>query len=202
MNNPIRIVLAVTTLAAVAACTQEPGTPVPSDKTSATTSPGGSSTSKENTSGAPRVKDPIDAAGFTKKPCGLLTADQTTALKLEKEGLEEQSAGDVYCSWSSADNRVDYTVGFLPDNKNGLADNYRANENGDWAYFDPTTVSGYPAVWQDATDGRDRGYCTIVTGVRDDLTFRVTVGGGAGRQGCDKVKEIAGQVIVTLKAGA
>lgn len=200
MNISTRLTLAIAALA-LAGCTAEPGTPVPTDAPSAS-----APTSKPTNDGAneaPRVKDPLDAAKFIESPCSLLTAQQATKFGLESEGTQEDGTKAPFCSWGSRDGgREDYSVGFKPGNKKGLSDNYRANKDGAWAYFEPTTVSGYPAAFEDTGDRRDKGYCGLVVGVRDELIFAVTSQGGPGREACDKVKEIAGEVIATMKAGA
>ncbi len=198
MNTTIRLTLAIAALA-LAGCTAQPGTPVPTSDSSASTST--STSSEENPAEAPRVKDPLDAAAFVQKPCTLLTADQATTLGLETEGTGGKGTDAPFCSWGNKE-REDYTVGFKPGNEKGLSDHYRANESGRWKYFEPTNVSGYPAVFAALTDLRDDGHCSIVVGVRDELIFFVNSRGGPGRESCDKVKEIAGEVIATMKAGA
>jgi hypothetical protein len=148
------------------------------------------------------VTEPLDVTKFVTKPCTTLIASQVTALGLVGAGKPDSAAsGNEMCSWHSADDREDYTISFLPNNKGGLSDNYRANKTGRWKYFEPTEVAGYPAVFQDSVDSRSTGYCTVVTGVRDELTFRTTSASTANQKGCEKVKEIAVQVIATLKAG-
>ncbi|SDD01636.1 DUF3558 family protein [Actinokineospora iranica] len=190
--------------AALTACTEN-GTPTPTTN-GGTTNTGTSSSAPapDNTYGAPRVTDPIDAAAFIDKPCTLLTTTQTTTLGLAPQGKQDQAQGAQFCTWLTPDEREDYTVGFLAANKNGLSDTYRADQTNPnhSAYFEPTTVSGYPAVFEDGNDDRDRGYCNIVVGVRDELTFRVGAGGGPKGKACDdKIKQIAEQAIATMKNG-
>jgi hypothetical protein len=202
MNNALRLLVAVTALG-LAGCTS-PGTPVPSQTSTsaASTTSSASGSSSNSANGAPRVANPLDVTKFIAKPCALLTASQVASLGLTGSGNPQTaSSGNEMCSWHSADDREDYTISFLPNNKGGLSDNYRANKDGQWAYFEPTEVADYPAVFNDIGDRRDRGSCTIVTGVRDELTFRVASARTPNQKGCEKVKEIAGQVITTLKAG-
>jgi hypothetical protein len=53
---------------------------------------------------------------------------------------------------------------------NGLADLYAKSST--IAYWQPTTVAGYPAAYGDAiSDGRSQGDCVISTGVSDKLYF-------------------------------
>lgn len=92
-------------------------------------------------------------------------------------------------------------VGFLTGNKNGLSDTYRGRDRFD--FFEETTVDGYPAVFDDFTDGRSRGDCNITVGISDTLTFRVREGAGPkGQIICDRTKQLASAVLTTLKAGA
>jgi len=197
-RTSLAIVGAVLTASALTACTEN-GTPVASQTGSPNTS---ATTTPDNAETAPRVKDPISAADSIGKPCTLLTPTQATGLGLKAEGSQDSNGSDPYCSWHDKDNRALYTIGFLSENTNGLNDHYRAESKGDWKYFEPTTVATYPAVLADGVDSREKGYCTVVVGVRDELTFRVASRGGPGRAACDKVKDIAGEVINTLKAGA
>ncbi|MBC6446790.1 DUF3558 domain-containing protein [Actinokineospora xionganensis] len=198
MNTSTRFALAIAAFA-LAGCTTAPGTPVPASEPSTPTS--ASKPSKDKDNGAPEVADPIDAKKFIEAPCTLLTSAQTTKLGLESKGSQAGGTSAPYCSWNNNAGEK-YAVGFQPDNKGGLSDNYRAEKDGKWEYFEPTTVSGYPAAFLDAVEGRDRGYCGLVVGVRDELTFNISSRGGPGRQACDKIKEIAGEVIATMKAGA
>lgn len=198
MKFSIRLILATTALA-LAGCSPEPGTPVPTDAPPTSTT--ASKPSKTDDNEAPKVKDPIDAAKFIEAPCSLLDAAVAAKFGLEGEGTERKGLSAPYCQWSAKE-RANYSIGFEPGNKKGLSDNYRAEQEGKWKYFDPTTVSDYPAAFLGQVDDRSKGYCGIVVGVRDELTFNVTVRGGSGPQACDEVKEIAGEVIATMKAGA
>jgi hypothetical protein len=106
-----------------------------------------------------------------------------------------------YCTWT-ADPEVDSTVGvgFITGNKHGLSDTYRGRPG--FAYFEETMVDGYPAVFEEGVDGRPSGVCNITVGISDTLTFRSSEQGGRKGQGsCDRAKQVAGAVIVTLKAG-
>ncbi|CRK61190.1 hypothetical protein [Alloactinosynnema sp. L-07] len=197
----LAIIGAVLATSALSGCTEK-GTPVARDTGTPTTS--ATSPSKDDDpKSAPKVTKPLDAAGFIGKPCTLLASTQSTGLGLEAEGAQDQGVGDPFCSWSDKERRADYTVGFISPNRNGLSDTYRAMQKpGEAAYFEPTTVAGYPGVFVDGLDDRDRGHCKVIVGVRDELAFHVFSQGGPGRAACDKVKDIAGEVITTLKAGA
>ncbi|SDC80752.1 DUF3558 domain-containing protein [Actinokineospora iranica] len=206
MRHPARTLTSLAlTAAALTACT-ESGTPTPTtggaNNTGTTTS--SSAAAPDNTYGAPRVTDPIDAAALIDKPCALLTPAQVATLGLATQGKQDEAQGSQYCSWPSADEREDYTIGWLNPNKGGLSDHYRANQtiSNFAAYFEPTTVSGYPGVFTAGQDRRGIGSCNLVVGIRDELTFRVGAAGGPKGKACDdKIKQIAEQAIATMKNG-
>ncbi|HEV8557751.1 MAG TPA: DUF3558 domain-containing protein [Actinophytocola sp.] len=169
-------------------------------------SSGGSSPSEDNTYGAPRVSHPLDASRFLSRPCEVLTPAQLSALGVSKPGKASTTGAIAEqvgpsCAWT-ADREVDSTigVGFVTGNKHGLSDTYRGRPT--FAYFEETTVDGYPAVFEDGVDSRPSGACNITVGISDTLTFGAgEVGGRKGQASCDRAKQVAGAVIVTLKAG-
>lgn len=64
---------------------------------------------------------------------------------------------------------------------------------------EPTTVDGYPGVWQEGVDLRDEGHCTISVGITDQLHISVFSRRAEPSTACDQVKEIAGAVVDTLR---
>jgi hypothetical protein len=88
-------------------------------------------------------------------------------------------------------------MSFLTGNKKGLSDTYRGRSR--FAYFDETTVDGYPAVFNDNQDGRPQGICQITVGVSDSLAFRASehTSVSRGAASCDGAKEFAAAVIAT-----
>jgi hypothetical protein len=96
---------------------------------------------------------------------------------------------------------MSYGVGFLTANKNGLSDTYRGGKKAFPGYFEPTEVSGYPAVFNGLADDRSGGSCNITVGISNSLAFRVGLQGSEdiGTKGCDLVKQVAATVIQTLK---
>ncbi|GLZ40404.1 DUF3558 domain-containing protein [Actinokineospora sp. NBRC 105648] len=192
-STRLLVLFAATSL--LAACS-EPGRAVPSTSTTST------SAREDETYGAPRVSDPIDPREFRKSPCAVLTEAQSTGLGWEREGSASSlDSKDPYCDWDSKDGRENYVFGWLASNARGLADTYRANATiADFAaYWEPTTVSGYPGVFEDGTDDRADGFCNLVVGIRDDLTFRVGASGGSGGEACSKIKNMAELAIKTMR---
>ncbi|GGS16235.1 MULTISPECIES: DUF3558 domain-containing protein [Actinokineospora] len=188
----------------LSACS-ESGTPTPGGDRETTTNPrptsGSTTTTAENDRyGAPSVENPLDATKQLKDPCSSLTADQQRALgNLEAFGSDPEDT-DPSCLWKTPD-LVTFVVSYIVPNKNGLADLYRGQEQGQWEYWEPTTVNGYPAVYQHASDNRSRGYCTISVGVTDQLHFSVFSRRAEPKTACDQVKEVAAAVVDTLKNG-
>ncbi len=181
--------LAFATLLGVASCGEVAGTPVASMR----------SPNVDNSYGAPRVQNPIDPGRFLKAPCAVLTEAQSTGLGWEKEGTPHELDSDApSCDWDSP-SFANFDFGWLTSNGGGLADTYRAFRN-DTGYFDPVTIAGYPGVFHFSDDLRKEGFCNLVVGIRDELTFRVG-SLGAGPTACDTLKEMARLAITTMKAG-
>jgi hypothetical protein len=185
----------------------ESGTPVPSGNLGTTTTAVTPTTSaaQDDRFGAPEVDSPLEATKQLEDPCTSLTSPQVSSLGLREPAIpgDEGSFDDLgpYCSWRDTANEVDFTVAYIVPNQNGLADLYRGQESGRWAYWEPTTVNGYPGVWQAAGDNRDLGQCTISVGVNDQLHFSVTSRRAEPDKGCEQVKEIAAAVVDTVKSG-
>lgn len=176
----------------------QPGgtTPQPTGQTTASPTEGGGP-------GAPRVENPLDASKQLADPCTSLSSGQLRALDMKttpRPGDKDSfNTLGPYCSWRDSANRENYTVGYIVPNKNGLADLYRAQEQGHRAYWEPTTVDGYPAVWEELTDLRDKGGCNISVGITDELHFSVFVARAEPSTACEDVKKVAGAVVETLK---
>ena len=205
MSSPLaRALVAVACAATLAGCT-ESGTPTPTtgqpDPTGTTTTTG---SAPDDTHGAPRVENPLKADNQLAEPCKALTDAQQKALGMADPDPSDPSQAESigpYCGWNDDDTgRVTFLVGFLTPNKNGLSDIYRGNEMKKWEYFEPTTIDGYPAVFADGRDRRDRGTCNVFVGISDTLVFNSQIE-FAGDKACDMAEELAGEVIATLKNG-
>ncbi|MGW5050465.1 DUF3558 domain-containing protein [Actinokineospora sp. NPDC004072] len=197
--------------AVIAACAiglsacSESGTPTPGDGRATTTAPPSAETTTTTAAGddrfgAPHVENPLDAAKQLEDPCTSLTSAQLRTLGGFQEFSSDPEDTDPSCLWKNED-LVTIAVSYITANKNGLADLYRGQQQGQWAYWEPTTVSGYPGVFQHASDNRARGYCTISVGVTDELHFSATISRGDKAQACDQIKDVAAAVVDTLKGG-
>jgi len=93
------------------------------------------------------------------------------------------SGGGLAISWETVDT-------------NGLSDFYTLKS--DQAYFEPTTVDGYPAVYADASDYRPSGQCAINVGANDHLFFFVNIHSSNHSQACNLAQQAASDVIKNL----
>lgn len=193
-------------VAALAGCTSAAnGTPTaaptPTGDPQPTSEPPATTSSEEN---APRVEHPLDATKYLSQPCAVLTPTQLTSLSIttpgdpETTGAVAEHAGPA-CTWITEEpERGNYHVGFMTGNKNGLSDTYR----GSWpGYFEPTRVSGYPAVFNDVVDSRDTGRCVLTVGISDNLTFLAQLTSKPGHDACGGAMQVAEMVVATIKAG-
>ncbi|MPZ84081.1 MAG: DUF3558 domain-containing protein [Actinophytocola sp.] len=202
------VVVCVAALGPAGCTTSDAGTPTPgpdSSESSAPTSTGPSEPSSEqDTFGAPRVENPLDASRFLVDPCAVLTPAQLAPFGVSQPGegdTDSEIAKTVgpLCIWH-ADPEVDSTisVAWQSGNKHGLADLYRMRD--EWEYFLETMVGGYPAVFNDSIDNRDGGDCTISVGVSDTLTFDASETGVLDADGaCARAEQVAKAAVVTMR---
>jgi Protein of unknown function (DUF3558) len=187
----------------------------PTAETGPTTSGRGGTSSPatsagNDTFGAPRVSNPLDATRFLTQPCTTLSQTQVSKFNISKPGESDTDsqiakASGPGCSWKAdGESARSYGMSFLTGNKKGLSDIYRGQKQfNQFAYFEETTVEGYPAVFADGTDGRAQGFCDIKVGISETLAFRAGETGGVSRgpTSCDGAKQLAAAVIATLKGG-
>jgi hypothetical protein len=207
-----RVLGAAAIVLAVAGCTDSrAGTPV-SDGTTTIADPTGSTAPSSTPGsteryGAPPVATSLNATKFLSQPCAALTSPQLQILNLPAQGKSDtdsavaRNAGPS-CKWSNIDTSTGIDVQFVTGNKNGLADVYRTHEEGKWkAYWEETSVAGYPGVFADVTDLRPRGSCNLFVGISDTLAFGIGTTGRLKEQSCDLAKQVAAAVVETLKRG-
>jgi hypothetical protein len=122
------------------------------------------------------VARPIDTTPFEKAPCTTLTSEQLGQLSITTP--PQPDPGNKLgpgCEWNAYD-EVGLTVGGrLLTVGSSLAKLYRQHEQGGLPFFQPTEVSGYPAVLTDSLDAVPKGKCSAEVGVRDDLLYSVQV---------------------------
>jgi uncharacterized protein DUF3558 len=156
----------------------------------------------------PRVSAPLDVSTFLVRPCSVLSTDQLAGLQLPPTGTPDTSSDIATiagpgCIWQNGEQMLATKITFMTANKNGLSDSYRGHEQGDFPIWEPTTVAGYPAVFNDAVDLRTTGSCSITVGVSDTMTILVGEEDSSdlGPKACDRAKQVATMALHTLKAG-
>ncbi|WP_123684775.1 DUF3558 domain-containing protein [Amycolatopsis thermoflava] len=145
---------------------------------------------------APPVPTPLDATAFIADPCNSLTSAQTAELTISNEGRHTENA----CSWKFGPNLEWVVQAFYTVNDKGLQNTYDQNAAG-WfknGYFEPTSVSGYPAVYSNVTDARPQGTCDLVVGLDDRTILDVSVTGKPGEDNCGAASTVAGKIIETI----
>lgn len=183
---------------------QEPGTPI-------ATETGGARDGRD----VPQVVNPLDMSAYLDNPCGLVPQKMVSRLGYVDPG--EPDTGKTSssaklsgpgCSWTAPDSikAVDINIqtGNRKNELGGLQGLFDAYERGQYVYWESTTVTGYPAAYNDAVDLRDSGVCSLSIGIADDLTFSVTAAGYTDQpnQACTDAEQVAEQVIATLKGGS
>ncbi|GAB3565756.1 hypothetical protein GCM10027445_11540 [Amycolatopsis endophytica] len=165
--------------------------------------PVGSTTSQtsETTEVAPAVHEPLDASQFITTPCKSLTEQQTRDLTITERN---EQAGPNDCTWEFGAN-LEWTVQlFYATVTGGLQNDYNKNSAGFYdhgGYFEPTSVSDYPAVFSNLSDFRASGTCDLNVGIGGDTIFHVTVTGQAGEDNCKAATTVAANVIKTIRTG-
>ncbi|MBM7771497.1 hypothetical protein JOD54_001701 [Actinokineospora baliensis] len=188
------VIVAGMGMAALLAACSVPGTPI------AGSSGAPSSTTSDTDGASLKVKDPIEPGRFLAEPCAVLTRSQSTGLGWEGEGTPHKAGQkNASCDWD-AKNLANYSFGWLDEYNQSIADTYRVFKDNS-AYFEPTTINGYPAVFHDGTDNRKYGHCNLVVGIRDNLTFHVNSFGATETDACKTLREMATLAITNIKAG-
>jgi len=161
---------AVASVAVLSACSSETaGNPSTATPRSAGSSSAAASTSQL----APKVPSALPTDALTTNPCSALSPAQVTKIGLTGAGEMRQDDLGPNCKWRSATSQ--FNVVYLSPmtiNKNGLSDIYAAKAN--FAYFEPTTVNGYPGVYASPTENRSGGDCQLWVGVTEQLSVSVS----------------------------
>lgn len=194
MRTPYVAIAGVLVAAAVlAGCTSgNSGTPTPATD-SATTDPTSSAVAA-----APPVAHPLDASKVIGQPCTALAAADLTGLNIVNAISKSRSgANGSQCSWAG-DSGGSLSIGWETADTNGLSDLYAKSST--IAYWQPTTVAGYPAAYGDAiSDQRSQGVCVIDTAVSDRLYFDAQFNNPLNpSQSCTLAAQAAADVIKNL----
>lgn len=196
----------LTASAALAGCGVKAGSagniaPMSSPPSHATESTS-SSDSGGSTGSAPKVDSPLNPAPLLSDACSALSSSQLSALGLETGKPRTIETGTT-CSWQYSDGTSN-TVNISPlePNKNGLSDLYDQKDSK--AYFETTQIAGYPAVYTDILDSRNRGRCSLYVGVTDQLAVFVYTqldDGSDVSNPCPVADKVGSAMVQTLKKG-
>lgn len=134
----------------------------------------GTSTVGTTPSTAPKVTNPLNAAKFVNAPCTALTSSDLGFLGLGGARINDATR-DSSCVWNVVATSTIDSVSWMTVQSTGLRSVYAAEGSipGGFKYFEPTTVDGYPAVYESLVDDRQYGFCDISVGVNDSLYFSV-----------------------------
>jgi hypothetical protein len=156
---------------------------------------------------APRVAHPLDASKLIGSPCDSLNAAELTSIDQDFSGQQtigSSTDGLPACGWATADAGKAINVGFETDDTDGLSALYFQNSQSLMAYWQPTTVSGYPAIVGSQVDSRPTGDCVVNVGISDHLFFFdefETASAAQQPQSCALATAVAADVIKNLQTG-
>ncbi|MGW4398457.1 DUF3558 domain-containing protein [Amycolatopsis nivea] len=183
-------------LLAASACGGETG------GTGGTAQPPVSSPADSGGSG-PKVPSPLPTKDLLANPCSVLNASEAEQVGLQYPG--EKSSGVLNgCRWTSSGSNLNFVNNTpIEQNKRGISDIYDQKAN--QAYFEPTTVNGYPAVFAGTEDSRSNGICTLWVGVTDQLAVSVLPNismGSNKKDPCSIAKKFATAMIGHLQGAS
>ncbi|ATY13996.1 DUF3558 domain-containing protein [Amycolatopsis sp. AA4] len=151
---------------------------------------------------APKVPAPVNVDKFLADPCSMLTPAQLSALQLSQPGADKTSSS-VGCGWRFSDGYTAVSATFLTTVKNGLTNAYRQNASGYYkdGYFEPTVVSGFPAVLANTADRRSQGQATMLVGVSEHTEMLVLIQGTPGSNATTAATNVTKAVLSTMQGG-
>lgn len=156
--------------------------------------------------GAPKVPAPLPTDEITANPCNALSTAQMNNLGVTPPGTASPNQTGTVCQWQASKNTSNYAfVNVLTADKNGISDIYANRDSGNFAYFEPVQVDGYPGVYGEPKDDRANGSCSLFLGVTDQLALGVSVElltGSNKSHPCDSANQIATAVVEHLKGAA
>jgi hypothetical protein len=122
---------------------------------------------------APEVPEPLDVDELLDDPCEALATEQLDRIGVAEPGKMELDGDDAECRWHLTTSEL-HVVSLSPveSKRAGLSDVYGGKQFN--AYFEPTEIDGYPAVYTSALDQRSSGNCELWVGVTDELAVDIT----------------------------
>jgi hypothetical protein len=191
-------IIAVGSLLAGCSGNTAPGTPLPATSTSA---------GKPDT-GAPAVPRPLDTKSIEAAPCDAVTAAQVASLGSPQKSATSKPSEPLgpACTWRFATEHPSSVTGtvFTADHS-GVAGIYAKQQSGGFTDFRPFTTNGYPGAIYANSDHPLAGECALAVGVRDDLTYAISVSLDSANtplgDPCEVGKKVAGFVLEHLQKG-
>lgn len=161
---------------------------------------GSPSSSGSETAEVPKVPAPVNVEKFLADPCSMLTSAQLSALQLSQPEADKASSS-VGCGWRFSDGYTAVSATFLTTVKNGLTNAYRQKASGYYkdGYFEPTVVSGFPAVLANTADRRSQGQVTMLVGVSDQTEMLVLIQGAPGSNATTAATNVTKAVLSTMQ---
>ncbi|MFD2471390.1 DUF3558 domain-containing protein [Amycolatopsis silviterrae] len=165
--------------------------------------PAGSSAPADGGGSGPKVPSPLPTKDLIANPCSVLNAAEAEQVGLKYPG--EKSTGVLNgCRWTSSGSNQNFVNNTpIEENKRGISDIY--DQKAKQAYFEPTTVNGYPAVFAGTEDSRANGICTLWVGVTDQLAVSVLPNismGSNKKDPCSIAKKFATAMIGHLQGAS
>lgn len=202
VRRPAGILLALAASISLAACgNTADGQPNPRQHADST-----NASATTSNPAVPDVTDPLDVSALRTNPCAALSDAQRNELNLKQgttygDDSGEQESGFPDCKYEYASafgNQVSIEVS---QKLNGLDDVY--SKRATLKHFEPTEISGYPAVYAARIDGSEDGVCQLYVGVNNTTVVRLLAqlsdNTGDYSRPCDVVKLTAKTMIKNLK---
>ncbi len=154
----------------------------------------------------PPVPNPVSNLDkYKQEPCAMLTKQQATSIGFpETEDATEK--GQPGCRWRGhRDSRV--TIALQSGEKWSLASYYKvhAQDSDAYAYFEPTTVAGFPSVFATDFDDRDSGSCAMTVALTNQDVLRMSnalfLGTDQRDKPCEQLREAAELAVKTISSG-
>lgn len=192
-------------LALLAACGSTPTSPTSEESPPTSSKPSGASSSAPSPT-VPRVTNPIDTAAFGQEPCSVLTTSQLHELSISTESEPKVTESGPGCEWGNVfDDGVTVEGAFLTKVNSSIDVVYKNRQYETYAYFEPTKIDGYPAVFNDVADGRESGSCAISIGLRDKLIYTISLQLGKDRHNysdpCSALTKVSEMAVAKMAQG-
>src|SRR5699024_3615569 len=108
----------------------------------------------------PKIPSQVNIDPWTKHPCDVLSEQQMNSLSITSTPNSSQTSSGPKCNWGDL-----YKDGIIVSGTFGvnitstIPGLYKNDRLGKYAYFDPTVIKNYPAVYYGLSEDRDGGSC-------------------------------------------